>query len=94
MQTWINQRRWENEDSLEFSEIEDETKHNRYIAYLKAVKDIPLMYIKQLSETEFSELIDKYPPDLILQKVKEISNKPNGARWLFEEIKTRIKNGQ
>ena len=52
------------------------------------------MYIKQLSETEFSELIDKYPPDLILQKIREISNKPNGARWLFEEIKTRIKNGQ
>ena len=94
LQTWINQRRWENEDSLEFNEIEDETKHNRYIAYLKAVKDIPLMYIKQLSETEFSELIDKYPPDLILQKIREISNKPNGARWLYEEIKIRIKNGQ
>ena len=94
LQTWINQRRWENEDSLEFSEIDDEDKHSRYIAYLKAVKDIPLMYIKQLSETEFSELIDKYPPDLILQKIREISNKPNGARWLYEEIKIRIKNGQ
>lgn len=94
LQTWINQRRWETEDCLEFNEIQDEVKHNRYIAYLKAVKDIPLMYIKQLSEIEFSELIDKYPPDLILQKIREISNKPNGARWLFEEIKIRIKNGQ
>lgn len=93
LQTWINQRRWEIEDEL-FDVVGDKITNERFRAYLRATKEFPMTYIRQLSESEFNDLITRYPADLIYNKVVEIVNKPNGAKWLYEEIKTRIRNGQ
>lgn len=93
LQTWINQRRWEIEEEL-FDVVGDKITNERFMAYLRATKDFPMTYIRQLSESEFNDLIKRYPADLIYNKVVEIVNKPNGAKWLYEEIKTRIRNGQ